>query len=246
MLVFPQPATHSHLTAPASTYDGASNLHRTMGLPSHWCQTSHPLLYMCLESWIPPCKLLGWWSIPWDDWVVHYADIVLPMGLQSPFAPPVLPGPPPGAPKLSMKVGSKHPHLHWWVAGRNSQGKTTPGSCQKVPLGNSSSAGFWCLQTQWIPKSGSPQMAISSVSAPFFVLSLPLERNIYGLKNLRWVHGTIPLTRGSAYQLAVVSTGSLSPSLCISATVISFGSWDPLHFLASGTFQCHAFILIEL
>jgi hypothetical protein len=27
---------------------------------------SHPLLYMQLESWIPPSVLLGWWFSPWE------------------------------------------------------------------------------------------------------------------------------------------------------------------------------------
>ena len=32
------PPTHSHLTLLPSPYAGASNLHRTKGLPSHCCQ----------------------------------------------------------------------------------------------------------------------------------------------------------------------------------------------------------------
>jgi hypothetical protein len=28
----------------------------------------HPLLYMWLESWVPPCILFGWWFIPWELW----------------------------------------------------------------------------------------------------------------------------------------------------------------------------------
>jgi hypothetical protein len=37
----------------------------------------------------------------------------------------------------SLMVGSTHPHLHWSVTGRTSQGIATPGSCQQVPFGNS-------------------------------------------------------------------------------------------------------------
>jgi hypothetical protein len=49
------------------------------------------------EPWVPPCTLLGWCFSLWEHWVVRPADIVLPMGLQSPSAPPVLtPAPPPG------------------------------------------------------------------------------------------------------------------------------------------------------
>jgi hypothetical protein len=38
MMVCPHPLTHSHLPALAFLYTGASSLHRTEGLPSHWCQ----------------------------------------------------------------------------------------------------------------------------------------------------------------------------------------------------------------
>ena len=48
----------------------------------------HPLLYMYLEPWIPRCTLLGCWSSSWEHWVVWAADVVLPMGLQSPSTPP--------------------------------------------------------------------------------------------------------------------------------------------------------------
>ena len=38
MRVLLHPYTHSHLTPLASTYDGASSLHRTKDFPSQWCQ----------------------------------------------------------------------------------------------------------------------------------------------------------------------------------------------------------------
>jgi len=38
MKVLPQPPTHSCFTASAFSYTGASSLHRTKGLPSHWWQ----------------------------------------------------------------------------------------------------------------------------------------------------------------------------------------------------------------
>ena len=47
----------------------------------------HPLLHIMLEPWVPLCVLLGWWFRPWELWLV---DIVLPMGLQTPFAPSLL------------------------------------------------------------------------------------------------------------------------------------------------------------
>ena len=44
----------------------------------------HPLLHMQLESWVPPCVLLGWWFSPWKFWGIWLVDIVvLPMELQT-------------------------------------------------------------------------------------------------------------------------------------------------------------------
>ena len=53
-------------------------LHRTKGL------SSHPLLHLQLEPWVPSCVLFGWWVSPWDLWGVWLVNIiVLPMGLQT-------------------------------------------------------------------------------------------------------------------------------------------------------------------
>jgi hypothetical protein len=46
---------------------------------------------------MPPCIHFGWWLSLWELWVVQLLDIVLPMGLQSPFAPSVLLTPPLGS-----------------------------------------------------------------------------------------------------------------------------------------------------
>ena len=49
----------------------------------------HPLLYMPLESWVP---LFVWWLSPWVLWSVCSVHIVvLPVRLQTPSAPSVLP-----------------------------------------------------------------------------------------------------------------------------------------------------------
>jgi hypothetical protein len=45
---------HSCLTALASSYSEASDLHSIKGLPSH------PLLPVYLEPWILPCIIFGW------------------------------------------------------------------------------------------------------------------------------------------------------------------------------------------
>ena len=79
-------------------------------------------------------------------------------------------------------------------------------------------------------------MAFPSASVPYFVPVFPLDRNISGLKNAEmggWPHSS---SGDCAYLLEVVSTGSISPLLGISAKVIYDGSWEPLTSLTSGTF----------
>jgi hypothetical protein len=51
----------------------------------------HPLLHMQLEPWVPSCVLFGWWFSPWELCWVWLVDVVLPMELQTPSAPSVLP-----------------------------------------------------------------------------------------------------------------------------------------------------------
>ena len=67
--------------------------------------------------------------------------VVLPMGLQTPSAPSVLP--------LTPPLGSLYLHLYWSGFGRVSQGTAIPGSCQQVLLGISNSVWVWCLQMGW-------------------------------------------------------------------------------------------------
>jgi hypothetical protein len=67
--------------------------------PSIDVRQGHPLLHMYLEPWIPLSIPLGWWFSLWEHWVAWPANFVLPMGLQSPFTPLILPpAPPPGFP----------------------------------------------------------------------------------------------------------------------------------------------------
>jgi hypothetical protein len=53
------------------------------------------LCYICIGNHglppQPPCILFGWWFSPWELLVVQIVDIVLPVGLQSPTAPSILP-----------------------------------------------------------------------------------------------------------------------------------------------------------
>ena len=71
----------------------------------------------------------------------------------------------------------------------------------------------------------------------FFVLFLPLDRNISGLKTLRWVDAPMPLLGAMPicwrWSLQVLSP----PSLHILDKVIPFGSWESLFSLVSETLQ---------
>lgn len=79
-------------------------------------------------------------------------------------------------------------------------------------------------------------MAFPSISAPLFVPAFPFDKEelwIYNFEVGGWPHLS---TGGCAYPLDMVSTGSISPLLDILAKVFPVGSWEPLEFLASGTF----------
>jgi hypothetical protein len=82
-------------------------------------------------------------------WLVDI--IVIPKGMQSPSATLVI---------LStlllgslgsiQLVGCEYLHLYWSGAGRASQARAIPGSCQQALLGISNSVLVWCLQKGWI------------------------------------------------------------------------------------------------
>jgi hypothetical protein len=61
MRVLPHPPTLSYSTTSASPYPGASNLHRTKGLPSHCCQTTSSSATYCNWSHgsLPVHSLVG-------------------------------------------------------------------------------------------------------------------------------------------------------------------------------------------
>ena len=70
----------------------------------------------------------------------------------------------------------------------------------------------------WIARWGRLWLAFPSVSAQLFVPAFPLDWKNSGLILLRWVGD--PSTRGHAYSLDIVSTGSNSPLLYILANVL--------------------------
>jgi hypothetical protein len=139
---------------------------------------------MQLEPWVAPCVLFGWWFSPCELWGVMLVDVVvLPMGLQYPSAPSVLPLTPPlGSPcsvqwlaaSISICIGQALPELL--------RRQLYQASVSKDFL--SSTLWVWCLQMGWFIRWGSLWMAFPSVSAPLFVLAFPLDKNISGLKKI--------------------------------------------------------------
>ena len=98
------PPTHSHLPTLVFAYTGTSNLHRTKDLSSHWCLTRPSSAIYALEPWDP---LFCWWLSPWVLWEVWFVHIVvLPIRLQTPSNPSVLPLTPPLGTLWSV----------WWLA----------------------------------------------------------------------------------------------------------------------------------
>jgi len=117
-------------------------------------------------------------------------------------------------------VGSKYPYLHWCVAGGTYQGTATPGSCQQVPLDHSNSVGFGVCRHGGYP-SGGPFLQSLHDFFPVF----PLERNISGLKTLRWVG--VPIPRAEAVPIYCRwSLQALSPPSLMK--IARVGSWEPL------------------
>ena len=70
------------------------------------------------------------------------------------------------------------------------------------------------MDPKLVPSLGGFSFRLCSI----FVFAFPLDRNNSGLKNLKVVGGSVP-------QLEVVSSGSTSPLLGISANVRPIESW---------------------
>jgi hypothetical protein len=128
MRVLPPP-THSHLTTLVSPYSGASSLHRTNGLPSHWCPTR-------LSSATSAARAMGTLNVysligglvPWSSegsgWFVllFFLCGCIPLQLLQSSLQLLHWGP------CSM-VSCKPPPLYLLGSGRTSQETAIPGSC---------------------------------------------------------------------------------------------------------------------
>jgi hypothetical protein len=78
------PTSHT-LAFPYSAFTGPRDS------PSIDAWQGHPLLHLQLKPWDPPCVPFGWLFSPWKLGVRLVDIVVLPLGLQTPSAPSVLP-----------------------------------------------------------------------------------------------------------------------------------------------------------
>jgi hypothetical protein len=235
-------STHPlHFTAQAFLYAGASSLHRKKVFLSHWCQKrlssatyaagaigpSMCTLWLVFSSLRALGKggLVGWYCC-------SSYGVANPFSSFSPFSNSSI-----GVPALSLMAGCEHPHLYWSVSSRAFQGTAIPGSCLQALLGISNSVWVWCLQMGCIPWWGGLWVAFPSVSAPLFVPFFPLDRSNSGLIFLR-LEGSFILQLGAVPKLWIWSLQviSLLGILANVHSVIPVGSWEPLAFLAPGTF----------
>ena len=106
MRVLTYPPTHSCLTALAFQYASASSFHRTKGIPYHWCKIKQSSATYAMGSSMCMYSLVGDLA-PGSSREIWLVDIVvLPMGLQTPWATLVLP--------LTLPLGSLC--SVWWLA----------------------------------------------------------------------------------------------------------------------------------
>ena len=120
---------------------------------------------MYLVPSIPSSSFPSRWSRLWENWVVKQAYIVLPMGLQSPSAPPVLSAPSPGP--WAQYNG-------WLQASTSVLISCWPDPPRIYHTSFLSASESWLqqcwvchLQTWWIPCWGSPRKASLSIPVPF-------------------------------------------------------------------------------
>jgi hypothetical protein len=149
MRVLPYPPTHSFLPTLAFPYIGASSLHRTNGLSSHWQGCS--LLHMWLEPWVNPYVIFDWWFSPWDlgvgaglvGWYCCSSyGVANPFSSFSPFSNSSIGDP---------VVGCENSPLYLWGSDRASQETAISGSCQQNLAGICNSVWVRWLFMVWIP-----------------------------------------------------------------------------------------------
>ena len=148
------PTHHSCLTALAFPYAGASSLHQTKGLASHWCQIRPSSATYAAGATGLSMVFFVWWFSPWELWgglVDWYC--CSSYGVANPFRSfSPSPNPSIGVTVLSPMVDCKHPHMYWSGSGRSSQETSISGSCQEALRGISNSVWVWCLQMGWMTR----------------------------------------------------------------------------------------------
>ena len=154
---------------------GASSLHRTKGIPSHWCQISQSCASYAAGAMAPSmCTHMGCWFtlvgglIPGSSQGSGWLILLFFLWLVNPFSS-FSPSSSIGVPVLSPMVGCKHLPLYLSGSGKASQETAITDSCQQPLLGILNSVWVWYLYMGWIPRWGSLCMAFPSVSAPHFV-----------------------------------------------------------------------------
>lgn len=130
--------------------------------------------------------------------------------------------------EVNLVVASKYPHLYWSVAGQTS---SIPGSSHQVPLDHGNCVGLGVCR-----HDGSPDGAVPSWPFLQSLFHFLFWTGTF-LKNLRWVGDPI-FQPGAVLMHMRWCQQILSPSsLCISAKIITVGSWDPHISMVYGTVQ---------
>jgi hypothetical protein len=65
--VFPHPSSSPSLPKHSPTL-GHQAFTGPRAFPPIDAGQGHPLLYIQLEPWVPPCVFSGWWLSPWELW----------------------------------------------------------------------------------------------------------------------------------------------------------------------------------
>jgi hypothetical protein len=130
----------------AFSYTGASSLHRTKGLSSHWWLTRPSSATYAAGAMNPfMCTLVGG-LLPWSSgglagwYCCCFYGFAIPFSSFSPFSNSSI-----GDPMFSPMVSWEYPPLCLSVTGRASQETVISGFCQQALLGICNSVWFWWL-----------------------------------------------------------------------------------------------------